>query len=163
MSRTYTRSTTNTYSEANAIYVNDKLCETFLGIASAGHIGADRAEKWADDLLYIMNQQALSFFQIQFALPNGTRKFIECKLISDGTIFADDLSGGVDYYALPKGTTVSLCVELNHHAQNYQAVNQELERRGWGSGAMETGNTVANKSFSKNGYGINLNMSANWD
>ena len=158
---THSRSGTTTYTEARARYVNDKVYDDTQAMAIRGLITNERAQNWRADILYILNKQAMDYFQFQFRFPDGTKKALQYDLKADGSILADDDSGGINYWAIPSGTKVVLHVSLDVNSTNYHEVNQKLTDDGWGTGNSVTGNSNSSISYSKDGYGLKRNQ-INW-
>jgi hypothetical protein len=154
-----TRTNTSTYTEARARYVVGKVYEDFLSMLSRGLITKHSADKWREDLIYIMGQQALDQFEVQFTRPNGKRDGFRYKLDDSGNIYTDDDSGEVDYYDWPNGTVANLVVTLRENSIRYRDVLEELHsRRGWGNnGSSLEGDNSDPRSFSNSGYGLNRN------
>ncbi|OJJ19946.1 hypothetical protein BKI52_15830 [marine bacterium AO1-C] len=155
---TNTYSQSNTYTEARARYIMGKVYEDTLGMWNAGLITRALCDGWRDDLLYLLDQQVLIKFEFQFKKPNLAEKVgLRYTVVSDGSIYSDDHSGGHDFFGLPSGTNASLVVTLNSEASSYEEANKELERRGWGNnGKSLTGNATSHGTYSKGGYGTNI-------
>jgi len=158
---TQTRSNTSTYTEARARYVNDKVYDDTQAMAIRKLITYSKAQKWREDILYILNKQSMDYFQFQFTFPDGTKKALQYNLKDDGNIYANDDSGGINYWSIPSGTNVILHVSLNTSSTNYHEVNQKLTDDGWGTGNAVTGTSSAGISYSKDGYGLKRNQ-INW-
>ncbi len=161
MYRSYSNSQSNTYTEARAQYINGKVYDDTQAMAIRGLIPQTLAESWRRDIQYLLDNQVMSFFQFQFILPNGTRKALQYNLKNDGSIHSDEVSGGVNYWSFPEGTKVTLFVHLNEFSPNYHKVMQKLADDGWGTGNSITGNSQYDRSYSKDGYGLNRNK-INW-
>lgn len=163
-SYTNSYSQSNTYTEARARYVIGKIYEDTLNMWNARLITTEKCNNWRTDLLYLLNKQVLSQFEFQFRKPNGEeigglRQIVK----SDNSISIDDDSGGNDFFNLPSNTQVSLLAILDPEAHNYDEANKELEERGWGSnGRQLTGASNSHGSYSKDGYGVNINKIGEW-
>lgn len=163
---TYTNSysQTNTYTEARAQHIMDKIYDDTLGMWNAGLITKAQSENWRKDLLYLLNKQVLHKFEFQFRKPNGDeigglRQIVR----DDNSILDDDDSGGNDFFNLPMNTNASLVVMLDSNSKNYNEANEELKKRGWGNnGKGLTGNAQAHGNYSKDGYGVNINKIGEW-
>jgi hypothetical protein len=63
--------------------------------------------------------------------------------------------GGIDYFALPAGTRAGLVVTLNYQATQIAAVQTYIGQRGWGTnGQAVQGDSVRDRAYSKDGYGV---------
>jgi hypothetical protein len=163
MSTTYTNSITDTYTVARAKYVLGKVYEDLLGLYQANVIRKERCDSVRDDLLYLAEKKVLKYFQFQFKKPDGTEVGgLHYEVNSSGAVNTDDKTGGLDYWGLPTGTTFNLLVQLNNSADNYKEVNEELERRGWGTGSALSGSQQYLKSYSKDGYGYKQSKIGQW-
>jgi hypothetical protein len=150
MSTTYTRSETDTYTEARARYVLGKVYEDMISLFQANFLTKAKCDQWREDLLYIIDKRAMSYFQFQFKKADGSE------------ISSDDNTGGIDYWELPSDTKVSLLVNLNISSINYAEVNEELNNRGWGSGQSLSGTQQYLKSYSKDGFGYKQSKIGAW-
>lgn len=160
---TYSRSQTSTYTEARARYVMGKVHEDLLGLMSRGLINLDRANSIKESVLYLLNKQALKYFQLQFKKPDGTEiGGLHYELKSDGTIHSDENSGNIDYWLLSSETKVNLLVCLNRDSPNIDEVDRQLEDWGWGDGSALEGTKEVLKSYSKDGYGLTQSKIGQW-
>jgi hypothetical protein len=71
MSYTNTRSVTDTYTEVRARYVMGKIYDYMVGIYTRGFISKQTADNWRDQLMYLLDKRAVSYFQFQFRTPLG--------------------------------------------------------------------------------------------
>jgi hypothetical protein len=160
---TFTRSETNTYTEARARYVMGKVHEDLIGLTTRGLITIDRANGIKESVLYLLNKQALRYFQLQFKTSSGAEiGGLHYQLTSDGDVVADDSSGQIDYWMLANDTKVSLLVDIDQESSNIGDVNQQLEDWGWGTGGALSGTKQHLKSYSKDGYGLNQSKIGSW-
>jgi hypothetical protein len=118
MSNTYANVGTSTYTEARARYVMDKVHEDLIGLTNRGLMSIQRANQIKDQVLYLMNKEALNYFQLQFKNRSGS-KFggLHYKLNSGGYVSADEDSGDINYWSLPDSTQVILLVDLDRGAK----------------------------------------------
>lgn len=149
---TFTVSTSYTEARARAIMksvYDDFVCFTIFNLASVETIS-----KWRKDILYMMDKEVLKYFDIKFSSgsPSGYRYSVS----SDGTLSENSLSGGINYYAYPSGTKVSIVVSLDETSSNYLEVENEMTlKRGWGNnGVSLTGNSHRDRAYSKDNYGV---------
>ncbi len=163
MSLTYTKSVTDTYTEARARYVLGKVYEDMLALFQAGIITKAKCDQWRDDLMYILENRAMSYFEFQLIKTDGTKiGGLHYELNASGGISTDDRTGGIDYWDLPENVSGSLLVDLNKAAAKYDEVNTELNRRGWGTGNALAGTQSHLKSYSKDGYGFKQSKIGQW-
>ncbi len=160
---TQTNTQTNTYTEAKARHVMDKVFEDFTSIIIRGFTTQEKITKWKEDLLYLMHEQVLTFFEIQFKKPDGTEAAIRYNVKADNTLSQDSSSGTLGLYGLPSGTTANLFADLNQSSTNYWKAHNELhENRGWGTGNHVEGNAERHHSYSKEGYGVDRHKIGTW-
>lgn len=163
MSTTYTNSITDTFTIARAKYVLGKVYEDLLAMYQANIISKERCDKLRDDLLYLAGKKVLRYFQFQFKKTDGTEiGGLHYEVNSTGTINIDDKTGGIDYWNLPSNTSLILLIDLDNTSSNYDEVNLELKRRGWGTGTALTGTQQYLKSYSKDGYGYKQSKIGQW-
>jgi hypothetical protein len=163
MSNTFTRTETNTYTDARAYYVMGKVYENLIGLMSRGLITKTRVDNIRSDILYLLSKGALDFFELQFCKSNGSKLGgIHYKAISNGYIYSDEESGGFDFWSLPNETRVILFVNLDYNSKYIQEVEKQLEKWGWGTGKRLEGDTTYLKSYSKDGYGFKENKVGIW-
>ena len=163
MSTTYTSSITDTYTVARAKYVLGKVYEDLLAMYQANVITKERCDKLRDDLLFLAEKRVLRYFQFQLKKTDGAEiGGLHYEVNSSGTINTDDKTGGIDYWGLPSNTKLILLVDLNNSAANYDEVNEELERRGWGTGAALSGTQQYLKTYSKDGFGFKQSKIGQW-
>jgi hypothetical protein len=110
MSGTFTASRTNTYTEPRLRAVMPEIGADFYALAGAGIITLDIAQRWTDELNFILQNQAAHGFQIQLSYLNGQRVALDYRVSSDGSIRESSIAGGIDYYALLAGTWAFLPV-----------------------------------------------------
>lgn len=164
MFETYTRSNTDTYSEARARYVMGKVYDHLVSLYMRGIITKDHADQMRNDILYLMDKKAITFFEIQFKTLTGREiGGLHYEVRADSTISMDEDSGGVDFWGLDKNNTVaSLLVWLNRASPNITEVDRQLAEWGWGSGAALAGSSQPSKSFSKDGFGLKESIIGKW-
>ena len=152
--QTATRSQTNTYTDARLRAVMPEVGADFINMAGAGIIGFATATRWSEDLLFVLQHQAAHGFQIQLDCPGRTRIALDYRISNDGTVRESSTAGGIDYYALPTGTTATLFVNLDFGAFHIGAVQLYSQQRGWGSGHAVEGEVARDRVYSKDGYGV---------
>lgn len=163
MTTTYTNSVSDTYTIARAKYVLGKVYEDLLAIYQANIITKERCDNTRNDLLYLAENKVLKYFQFQFKKTDGAEiGGLHYEVNASGSISIDDKTGGLDYWNLPTGVRFTLLVHMDSSAPNYDTVNQELERRGWGKGNSLSGTQEYLKSYSKDGYGYKQSKIGQW-
>lgn len=154
---TYTFTGTDTYTVADVKAVMKSTYEDIIGFANRKLIAYEKAEKWIEDITYIMNKYALKHFEVQlYDFKNVNFKSYRYDVDTWGFLSSNDKSGGINYFDIPSGTTLSLLVELNEDNSNYSKVLKELtENRGWGTnGKALTGTTSYERSYNSNNLTI---------
>jgi hypothetical protein len=140
-----------------------KVYEDMLALFQAGLLTKEKCDRWRDDLLYIIDNRTMSYFQFQLKKSDGSEiGGLHYEQSSTGTITTDDKTGGIDYWNLPEHSKVNLLVSLNTSAAKYNEVNEELNRRGWGTGSALTGTQEYLKSYSKDGFGFKQSKIGQW-
>jgi hypothetical protein len=156
MSQTYSTTQTSTYTEARSRVVMVSILEDLIVLAASRLIDHEKAKKWMDDLLYLLNARVLNYFELQVYVPNGSRvgayRYV---LKDDGSLQEDSKSGGIDPYGLPVGARVGLFADIDYSKSNIVEVNQYLVSRGWGTnGTPIAGQASYERTYSKEGYGF---------
>lgn len=163
MSTSYTRSESSTYSEARARYVMNKVQEDLLGLMSRNLISLDRVNSIKSDVLYLLNKEALKYFQLQFKTPDGEEVGgLHYEVNANGQIYSDEDSGRINYWMLSSDIKVNLLVQLHRESKNIDEVDRQLEDWGWGNGSALTGTREVLKSYSKDGYGVTQSKIGAW-
>ena len=164
MSYSHTNSNTNTYTEARARYVMGKIFDDFHAIEYRGFEFLQRNSNWLqkhrEDIYYLMVNQVLIRFQIQF-FAAGKARAVEYEIRSDGSIYRDSDSGGIDYYEIPRNATLSIVASWN---RNKPKVEEEMKKRNWGKGAEYIGGSrIDDGAYSKGGYGATKGRRGEWN
>jgi hypothetical protein len=164
MTQSYTRSATNTYTEARVAYVMDKVQDDLYLACTRGFIDSDTANGWRADLAEVLNLQAVDFFEIQFTKPGGALCALRYTVQSDGLVLEDRPSGGFDLYSLPDRTKVGLTIRLVKEPQRRRrAALDYLNSQGWSSnGAMAEGDGADDRAYSRDGYGVRRKKVGAW-
>lgn len=162
MTGTYTRSITDTYTEARARHAMGKVYEVLMALMVADLITKDRADQIKSDILYLLSKRALKFFELQFKKSGREIGGLHYEVRSDSTISIDDDSGDIDFWGLDKSVTVGLLVQLNYSSPNIDEVNRQLAAWGWGTGSALSGEQQYSKSYSKDGFGIKQSIIGKW-
>ncbi|MFV8366830.1 hypothetical protein [Flavobacterium sp. XS1P27] len=148
---TYTFSGTESYSESDVKAVMQNTYEDIIGFANRQIISYVRAESWIEDLTYILNQKVVKFFEIQINNASGT-KFMSYKYTVDnyGYLSTGAASGGINYFAIPSGCSATLYVDLDFSKFNATVVNDNLRKRGWGTGSALQGTETQDRNYISN-------------
>jgi len=162
-SLTSTASRTDSFTEARLRAVMPEIGADFYSMACAGLISLARAQRWTDELTFILQNQAAHGFQIQLTYPNGQQIALDYRVSSDGSIRESSTAGGIDYYLLPAGTRPFLFVDFNYSATKASVVQTYLRERGWGFDAHAVqGDVVRDRAYSKDGYGVIRGKIGTW-
>lgn len=163
MSTSYTRSESSTYTESRARYVMGKVQEDLLGLMNRGLMRLDRVNSIKSDVLYLLNKEALKYFQLQFKTPDGKEVGgLHYEVHSNGQIYSDENSGRINYWLLSSDTRVNLLVQLDRDSKNIDEVDRQIENWGWGNGSALLGTREVLKSYSKDGYGVTQSKIGSW-
>ena len=148
---TYTFSGTESYSESDVKAVMQNTYEDIIGFANRQIISYARAESWIEDLTYVLNQKVVKFFEIQINNVSGT-KFMSYKYTVDnyGYLSTGAASGGINYFAIPSGCSATLYVDLDFSKSNATVVNENLRKRGWGTGSALQGTETQERNYISN-------------
>lgn len=143
---------TDTYTVADVKAVMQNTYEDIIGFANKGIISYDRAKGWINDITYLLNEKLLKSFEIQLYNSAGT-KFQSYKYTVSvgGHLSSGSLSGGINFWSIPAGSTAGLFADMDYGKPNSTSVNEELERRGWGhNGSPLTGNESSERDYISN-------------
>lgn len=152
--QTATRSRTNSFTETRLRAVMPEVGADFTNIAGAGIISFATAQRWTEELTFVLQKQTARGFQVQLRCPGRAPIALDYRVSSDGTVRESGHAGGIDYYALPEGTTATLFVDLDDSSRNITEVRLYTRKRGWGIGSAVVGDPVRDRVYSKDGYGI---------
>jgi hypothetical protein len=127
----------------------------FYALAGSGIITFSFAQRWTEELTFILQHEAANGFQIQLTHPNGQQIALDYRVSSDGSIRESGVAGGIDYYGLPVGTRAFLFVHIDWQATRIALVRTYLEQRGWALNCLPIqGDVVRDRAYSKDGYGV---------
>ena len=154
MTGTVTATRTNTFTDARLRAVMPEVGADFYALAGAGIVSFDVAARWTEELTFVLQHQAANGFQLQLTYPNGARVALDYRVSSDGSVRESGTAGGVDYYALPTGTTAILFVDLDFESPAIATVQTYTQQRGWGTGSSVQGEVARDRVYSKDGYGV---------
>jgi hypothetical protein len=160
---TATRTQTDTYTDARLRAVMAEVGADFYAPCAAGFITAETARVWTEELTFILQHRCARRFQLQCTLPSGYKQALHYEVSSDGSVQESSGAGGIDFFALPQGTQVGLVVTLDEQSPNIGIVRAYTQQRGWGTnGQAVQGDTVRDRTYSKDGYGIVRSKVGQW-
>ncbi len=162
MANTASRSCSDTFSEARARAVMLEVGADFYALAAAKLISWEDAERWTEELSFILVHRAAIRFQIQLRCSGYLPRALDYRVSNDGSVLESGTGGGINYFGLPAGTVASLFVEWNRLAKDLGYVQQYLYARGWGKAVAVDGAAVRDRVYSKDGYGVIRSKVGNW-
>jgi hypothetical protein len=135
----------------------------FYALAAAGLISSGTAQRWTEELAFILQHRAAHGFQIQLRCTGRNTIALDYRVSSDGSIQESSTAGGVNYFGLPAGTYATLFVDLNFQARTIATVQAYTRARGWGTnGQAVQGDTIRDRVYSKEGYGVIRSKIGTW-
>jgi hypothetical protein len=141
-----------------------KIFDDFHDIAYRGFEqleGNNRLQKWKEDIFFLMTNQVLKSFQIQFKGSGSKEWAVEFEIKADGSVQSDNESGGINYWEIPNDAIVDLLVKWE---KGKKIVDDEMESRGWITrGSYIEGSLLDNGSYSKSGYGATKGRRGSWE
>ncbi|QSQ23211.1 hypothetical protein JY651_50440 [Pyxidicoccus parkwayensis] len=159
---TFSHTRTSTFTEARVREVMKSVFDELVGAANLGFISLESAHQWRDDLTYMLFQQVLEYFELQFRKPDGTRVGFRYEVSDDGSLLEASRSGGQRLYMLPDGTRGSILVSFREGHLDPE-MDAELTRRGWGSGGSSLqGEGTRDRAYSDQGYGLIRKRMGDW-
>jgi hypothetical protein len=163
VSATATRTDTDTYTDARLRAVMVEVGADFYAPAAAGLITYERACKWTEELSYILQHRTARSFQIQCTKPDGSKAALHYVVSSDGSVRQSGNAGGIDFFGLPKGSWLSLFVDIDWQSSNSAIVRDYITQRGWGmDGQAVQGDLARDRVYSKDGYGVIRSKIGQW-
>jgi hypothetical protein len=147
--------------EARVRAVMRKVEANFRAFITAGLITEAHASSWTADVTYLQLVEALDYFEVQCATPEGASFGLRYRVAADGSIREDSRSGGLDVYGIPRNSRVRLYAHLRNGIGS--SVREELRKRGWGfDGSSLEGPESEQRSFSREGYGVTRSKVGVW-
>jgi hypothetical protein len=135
----------------------------FYALVAPNLISFEQATKWTEELTHILQNQTANGFQIQLKCAGRLPIALDYRVSDDGSILEAGTAGGINYFALPPGTTASLFVDFNDAAPKAAAVRAYLAQRGWGTnGHVVEGAAARDRAYSNNGYGVVRSKVGTW-
>lgn len=150
---TYTLSASNTYSATAAKAVMQSVGVDLHQLVHRGFttLTVERVERWSEVVLYLMDKKVLEYFQLQFTMPDGTKKAITYTIRSQGSFSTNDDPGGLYVvWDMPVTTRVGILVSGNWDSET----EDYLARKGWGEGQPVQGQERYDRGYSKDNYGV---------
>lgn len=148
---TYTFSGTDSYSVSDVKAVMQNTYEDIVGFANKEIITYERAKGWIEDLTYMLNEKVIKFFEVKlYDKNNNWYKTYRYTVDTYGYLSSGSTSGGINYFSFPEGTKASLYADLDFSKANAASVNEELNRRGWGTGTATEGNSTHERNYISN-------------
>lgn len=153
MTRTQTRSLTNTHTKTRARELMKRRIDPDIQqLATRGFITRDQASTWIRDLRYLAEENAVASFDMIFTHTGKRMGGYRYAFIGNGTVTSGELSGGMNLWGLPDKVSVHLVVDLRPGA--FGTVWKYLKSRGWGTnGVPLAGSGTRDRTFSYQGFG----------
>jgi hypothetical protein len=141
-----------------------KIFDDFHSISFRGFYFIENNPSWLqkmkEDIFFVMTEKALEKFQIQFHDTNQNSWAVEYEVKSDGSIFQDSESGGIDYWEIPANASINIIMDRD--VEN-KKVTDYLNLRGWGTGGQFVeGDFIDDGAYSKNGFGTTKGRRGAW-
>lgn len=172
MSSTQTRSASQTSSYVKVVYVTRKVQADLFQLAETyGQMTESYAQDLIHDLRIYLDEEVLDQITFLWTRP-GTNQVVGAytyKVLSGGVGLVDDRSGGIRYDPTLQASVFG--VRIIHNARWYgmsEAEQNEVEsgmRLPWGvGGALDysRGRWVAERTYSKDGYGLARERFSGW-
>lgn len=154
-------SSTNTFSESRARHVLEKIHADFLGLQSRAFSKLSSESIWYcfEVFSHLMLEKALKTVELQLHPPGRLPSSIIYTVISDGSIYSDDNSGGNNFWVFPDDTVVKFVFSWDQ--ENSRAA-EYIKGLGLGFGSFIEGDEIAHGQYSKSGFGVNIKRKGNW-
>lgn len=157
-----TRSSSSTCTAARVSAILDLFLGDLAAFLARGLMTRDSAVGWLRDLTDILVLEAVQRFQVKITFPSGNQIALDYEVFDDGRISTSDGCGGFSSHWIPAGSTVSLVVRWRAGAPKLEEARRLLHERGWGTGTMLDATGAAERTFSKEGYGVNRRIVGEW-
>lgn len=159
--QTKTASMSSTATEARVREVMKHVFADITGLAMRGFTTHERAAKWQDDLIWMLSNEVISSFELQLEAPGQPLRGFRYEVSDDGSLQEAGRSGGMQLYAFPDGTQVSLVVSFK--SQLSDEIEAEIKARNWTSPANYLkGQKTRDRAYSCDGYGVIRNRVGDW-
>lgn len=162
---TQTRTATQTSTLTKVVYVTQKMqADLFNLVDTYNQISQEYAERLIHDLRFLLDQEVLDRIDFYWTYP-GTNVVVGAyiyKVVSAGVGLVDDRAGSMRYDPLLQASEFSVRIYRNAlwfdmSDADRKAINDKCVI-GWTTGAVldySRGSTSAEKTYSKDGYGLN--------
>lgn len=162
---TYTQarsaSRSSTATEARVREVMKQVFADITGLATRGFMTHERAAKWRDDLIWMLSAEVISSFELQLKAPGQPARGFHYDVSDDDSLQEASRSGGMQLYAFPDGTEVSLIVSFKQPLP--ADIEEEIKARSWTiPGAYLKGERTRDRAYSCDGYGVIRNRVGDW-
>ena len=158
---TQTRSKSSTMTVARVVAVMAKVHDDLWAFQVRGALTAKSAEKWRDDLIFLMVNHAISFFEFQ--IYHGSRRLggVRYEIFDNGSLFEDNNSGGLDLWGLPDGVWVKIVIQIKSGLVEW--LSEKIRERGFTEPATAlSGTKIQDHTYSKEGYGVVRYIFGSW-
>jgi hypothetical protein len=140
-----------------------KVLADLAVLSQSGILAEERFLKWNEVLTFLLIREAISKFQVQLWISPEERIGVEYTVSDDGTLHEDSESGGIDYFALPSGTTAGITIGLRSDCAVLEEVKEFLKRRGFTfDGSFIDGDVSRDRAYSKDSYGVIRGKVGRW-
>jgi|GEM_PF-3255168 hypothetical protein len=155
---TYTQTTTQantvTITETRVRAVLRQINVDMLAAAIHGFASKETIDRWKDDLFYMLSKDALSYFELRVSISGQIKAAWRYEISIDGSLTTSDKGGGINFYDFPNDSILSLVIKRRENLSNQ--ISEEINRRGWTHSVKTlTSNQTKERSYSKDGYGVN--------
>lgn len=151
MGETYTISNSGTYTVTDVKAVMQNTYEDIIGFANRKLVDYSRVKGWIEDLIFLLNEEALKSFEIQLCNASG-EKFKAYRYVVNtyGYIDSGSSSGGINYFDIPSGTSFGLLADVDFTKSNADKIRNYLYvERNWGQdGSSMQGTSTFERSHS---------------
>ena len=151
---TTTRTATVTATEARVRSVLQKVRVDLLAAVYRGMNVPDRLEQHLDDIAYMLQKNALRYFEIRVSVGAQLHRAWRYEISDDGRLLgAGEEGGGIDFYQCP--TTSSVKLVISRRPNLHPSISREIDSRGWTTSVVELqGAGVRERAYEKDGYGV---------
>lgn len=159
---TKTRSASSTCTTTRVEAVLDLFLGDVAAFIARGMVTSDRAKGWFRDLSDVLVLEAVERFQLKLALPDGTERALDYEVSDDGRIGATEGAGGFASHWIPADAKVTLVIRWRTGAAKLEEARRLLNSRGWGPTSMLDASSAAERTYSKDGYGVYRRTVGTW-
>jgi hypothetical protein len=140
-----------------------KVLADLAVLSQSGILSEERLLNWNDVLTFLLLREAMTKFQVQLWITREERIGVEYTVSDDGTLHEDSDSGGIDYFALPSGTTASVTIGLRDGCAALEEVKEFLKQRGFTfNGSFISGDVSRDRAYSTDSYGLIRGKVGRW-